>query len=71
MSTTSKKQVLLTNGTRFHELSETAYKNSKDLYLKEGYREASEEEHYSYFGLPAPEKKETAKPKGKAKDSND
>lgn len=67
MALKKKKVVLITNGTRFSEVTEKAWKKSAELYKADGYREATEAEVISYTGAePEPikvkkqEVKETA-----------
>lgn len=63
MAVKKTKVVLITNGTRFSEVTVQAWKQSSDLYKGEGYREATEKEVIAYTGAePAKvEKKEEKK----------
>jgi len=55
MATKKTKFVLITNGTRFSQVTESAWKNSAELYKQEGYREATEQEVIAHSGAtPAP-----------------
>ena len=65
------KIVLLTNGKRFQEITENAWRNSADKYKEVGFNQASEEQVKEYLSAKGeiPEVKEVT-PKGSAKQKN-
>ncbi|MEM9526085.1 MAG: hypothetical protein AAGA31_05710 [Bacteroidota bacterium] len=63
-----KKLVVLTNGTRTIELSESSFSKSEELYSNEGYRLATEPEVIAH--IRGTEEEPKANPKGEAKDKD-